>query len=73
MPMKWNDLFNILKEREKLNLPLILNGWEMSSPLEKNMRFEEHIKSAVEHTQLDEVEKYLHSLSEEDWAHYGEI
>ena len=73
MPMKWNDFFNMLKEHEKLNLPLILNGWEMSSPLEKNMRFEEHVKSAADHDQLDEVSQYLKSLKEEDWAHYGQM
>jgi hypothetical protein len=73
MPMKWNDLFNTLKGHENLNLPLILNGWEMSSSLEKHMRFEEHIKFAATHDQLDEVGKYLRTLSEEDWAHYGEI
>ena len=73
MPMKWNDLFNMLKGKEQLNLPLILNGWEMSSPLEKHMRFEYHIKSAEHSNQLDEVGKYLRSLPESDWAHYGEI
>ena len=73
MPMKWNDLFNMLKDNDKLDLPLILNGWEMSSPLEKHLRFESHIKWASEHSQIEEVGKYLRSLAEEDWAHYGEI
>ena len=73
MPMKWNDLFNMLKDHKNLDLPLILNGWEMSSPLEKNLRFKEHMKSAEEHNQLDQVGNYLRSLKEEEWAHYGEI
>jgi hypothetical protein len=39
MPMKWNEVFNMLTDHKNLDLPLILNGWEMSSPLEKNLRF----------------------------------
>lgn len=73
MPMKWNDLFNLLKDNKKLNLPLILNGWEMSSPLEKNLRFKDHIKSAENTDQLEEISEYLRLLKENDWAHYGEI
>ncbi|MDO8632974.1 MAG: hypothetical protein Q7K38_00270 [Candidatus Wildermuthbacteria bacterium] len=73
MPSKWNDLFNMLKNGESLNLPLILNGWEMSSPFEKQLRFEDHIKWVAKQDQLDEVGKFLRSLEEKDWAHYGEI
>jgi len=73
MPMRWNDLFNMLKNRDSLDLPLILNGWEMSSPLEKNLRFKDHIQAAAGHNQLDEIGKYLRSLNEEDWAHFGEV
>jgi len=73
MPMKWNDLYNILKNKDGLDLPLILNGWEMSSPLEKSLRFKEHIKHASEQNQLDEVDKFLRNLTEDEWAHYGEI
>lgn len=73
MPMKWNDLFNILKNNNQLSLPLILNGWEMSSPLEKNFRFKEHIQSASDSNQIVEISNYLRSLKEEDWAHFGEI
>jgi hypothetical protein len=73
MPMKWNDLFNMLKYKEQLDLPLILNGWEMSSPLEKNLRFKEHIESASNSDQIEKVGEYLRDLPEDDWAHYGEI
>jgi len=73
MPMMWNDLFNLLKNKENLDLPLILNGWEMSSPLEKNLRFKDHIKSAADSNQLDEIGASLRLLKEEDWAHYGEV
>ena len=73
MPSKWNDLFNMLRNKEGLSLPLILNGWEMSSPLEKLLRFEDHIRWAAKQDQLDEIGNYLRSLKEEDWAHYGDI
>ena len=70
IPLKWNSLFNMLKNNDQLNLPLILNGWEMSSSLEKNLRFKEHVQSASHTKQLDEVKNYLSSLSEEDWVNY---
>jgi len=73
IPMKWNDFFNMLEKHENLDLPLILNGWDMSSPLEKNLRFKDHLQSAAGNNQLDEIGNYLRSLKEEDWAHYGEI
>jgi hypothetical protein len=73
IPMRWNDLFGMLKNKEQLDLPLILNGWEMSSPIEKNFRFKEHIQSAADSNQIEEIGKYLRSLSENEWAHYGEV
>ena len=79
MPMKWNDLYQMLHNTKQIgagyepSIPLILNGWEMSSPLEKMLRLEEHIKWAEKQNQLDEIGGFLRSLNEEDWAHYGEI
>lgn len=73
MPMKWNDFFNLLKENKKINFPLILNGWEMFSPLEKNLRFKEHIQSAENTDQIEAISEYFRLLKEDDWFHYGEI
>jgi len=73
MPIKWNNFFNMLKDKENLDLPLILNGWEMTSPLEKNLRFKDHVQSAANRNQLEDVGKYLRSLKEDEWAHYGDL
>lgn len=73
MPIKWNNFFNMLKDKESLDLPLILNGWEMTSPLEKNLRFKDHVQSAANRNQLEDVGKYLRSLKEDEWAHYGDL
>lgn len=80
MPMRWNDFFGMLKDTKQNSdgswtpsLPLILSGWEHTVPLQKFLVFEEQIKWASGKNQLEEIGKYLRSLSEEDWAHYGEI
>lgn len=80
MPTKWNILFGILKNTKqnpdgewKPALPLILSAWEHTIPLQKYLVFQEHIKWASDNNQIEEIGKYLRSLSEEDWAHYGEI
>ncbi len=80
IPMKWNDLFGTLKNTKQNpdggwtpSLPFILNGWEMSMPFQKSMRFKEHIQWAADNNQLEEVGTYLRTLSETEWAHYGEM
>jgi len=80
MPIKWNELFKILKDIKQnsdggwtLSLPLILNAWGNTTPLEKHLRFKEHIQWASDNDQLEEVGNYLRALLESDWAHYGEI
>jgi hypothetical protein len=42
-------------------------------PIEKQLRFKEHILWASEQNQLDEVGFYLRSLTENDWYHFGEL
>lgn len=75
MPMKWNDLFEMLKNKtpEGPSLPLILAGWEHTVPLQKSLVFQGHIQWASDNNQIEEIGIYLRSLPEEDWAHYGEI
>lgn len=79
-PMKWNDLFGMLKNTNqnpsggsKPPLPLILAAWHDTTPLEKMLRFQKHIKWAFDNNQIEEIGKYLRSLPEEDWTHYEEI
>lgn len=79
MPMKWNDLYDMLKNtKQKPNgewepsLPLILSGWEHTTTLQKCLIFKEHIQWASDNNQLEEIGKYLRSLPENNWYHYGE-
>lgn len=80
MLMRWNDLFKMLEDTQQNPdgswtppLPLILSGWEHTVPLQKFLVFQEQIKWASDKNQLDDIGKYLRSLSEDGWAHYGEI
>lgn len=42
-------------------------------PIEKQMRFREHVEWAGDQGQLEQVGKYLCSLDEGDWYHFGEL
>jgi hypothetical protein len=71
MPPQWNQLYyRLLKNtRQKPSggwepsLPLILAAWHTTMPIEKQLRFKEHIQWA----------HYLRSLPEDQWCHFGEI
>jgi len=79
----WQEVFKILKNTEKLNGHggerepadpyIIYHNWEHIMPIELQFQFQRYIEWAEDHKQLDEIGKYLRSLKEEDWAHYGEI
>jgi hypothetical protein len=80
MPPNWNDLFRMLKNtRQKPSggwvpsLPLILAAWHHSMPIEKQLRFKEHLEWAKDQDQLAEVGAFLRSLKEEQWCHFGEL
>lgn len=80
MPPEWAELFRMLKNTKQQpnggwepSLPLILVAWHDTTPAEKQLRLEEHIQWAFDNNQIEEVGRYLRSLSENDWAHYGEI
>jgi hypothetical protein len=53
-------------------LPLILGAWDDTSALLKMLRLKEHINWADQHGVLDDVDKFLRSLPESEWAHIGE-
>ena len=71
LPDKWNELFNTLRDNGQVDLPLILNGWEMSSPIEKQLRFEQHIRWAAEKEQLLEVSSLVREIEEKDWLYFN--
>jgi len=53
-------------------LPLILGAWYETPALPKMLRLKEHIDWAEQRGVLDEVDKFLRSLTESEWAHIGE-
>jgi hypothetical protein len=54
-------------------LPPILDAWSRTSALLKSLVLSEHIRWAEEHGVLDEVDTFLRSLAESEWAHIGEV
>jgi hypothetical protein len=79
-PDSWNQLYGMLKNKRQNSsgvweppLPLILGAWWHSMPIEKVMRFQEHLKWAEKEGQLEEVGGYLRSLREDEWAHSDEL
>jgi len=79
-PQRWNDLYRMLINTKQKpfggwgpSAPLILAAWGHTMPIEKQLRFKGHIQWASDNNQTEEVGKYLRSLSENDWTHFGEI
>lgn len=79
MPAQWNRLFEMLKNKSQkatggweASLPLILAAWHHSMPIEKQLRFKEHIEWAQQQGQLEEIDLFLRSLPESQWCHFGE-
>ncbi|MBE2204831.1 MAG: hypothetical protein IAE94_10885 [Chthoniobacterales bacterium] len=80
IPKDWKRLYEMLANKRQSpsggwvpSLPLILAAWDTATPIEKQMRFKEHVEWAGHNSQIDEIGHYLRSLSEEDWYHYGEL
>lgn len=80
IPRDWQRLYEMLADKKQKPsggweppLPLILAAWHETMPVEKQLRFKEHIQWAADHSQLDEVGAYLRALPEEQWFHFGEL
>jgi len=80
MPFEWSKLHGMLKGVRQLPnggwepaAPLILAAWHCTMPIEKQLRLKEHIQWAHDHDQLDQVGRFLRSLPEQKWVHFGEI
>lgn len=80
IPKKWDELYGMLKNKKRNPsggwmpaLPLILGAWYNTMPIEKQLRFKEHIQYAVDNNQVDEISTYLRNLNENDWYHFGDI
>lgn len=79
-PTSWSDLYSKLRYTHQKPsgdweppLPLILAAWHHSMPIDKLLRFKEHLEWAAQHGQLDEIGVFLRSLTEEQWCHFGEV
>lgn len=77
MPTFWNDLWQMLPNRNQKesggwdpSLPLILAAWWDTTAEEKRGRLKLHIEYAAKKGALDEIDKFLRSLSPDQWA-YG--
>lgn len=78
-PPRWNQLYGMLKDTcQKPSggweppLPLILAAWHHATPIEKQLRFKQHLDWAREHGGLDEIAIFLRSLTESEWCHFGD-
>jgi len=80
IPKDWNKLYQMLKNtRQKPSggwepsLPLILAAWHDTTPIDKQLRFKEHIQWASDNNQIEEIGVYLRALKEDEWYHFGEL
>jgi hypothetical protein len=79
MPHQWIALWEMLPNKTKVGTrsqparPLILAAWHEAPALAKMLRLQEHIEWAAQHGVFDQVNKFLRSLPESEWAHLGEL
>jgi hypothetical protein len=80
VPKDWNKLYRRLTNKRQLPsggwepaLPLILAAWHETTPIEKQLRFKEHIEWANNQGQIEDIGIYLRRLGEHDWYHFGEL
>jgi len=80
MPAEWSQLHSMLKDQRRNPeggwippAPLILAAWHCTMPIEKQLRFKEHLEWASAKGQLEEVRAFLRSLTEKQWCHFGEV
>lgn len=80
IPRDWHKLYEILADKRQKpsggwtpSLPLILAAWDVSTPIEKQLRFKEHVEWARDRNQLNEIGRYLRSLPEGEWYHFGQL
>ena len=80
IPQDWTRLYEmvIAGHKESLgiklpSLPLILSAWYNTMSIEKQLRFKEHVQWAHDHGKIAEIGRYLRSLPEKGWYHFGEL
>ena len=80
IPRDWHKVYEMLANKCQKpsggwipSLPLILAAWDVTMPIEKQLRFKEHIQWASDQNQMAEIGSYLRSLPEDQWYHFGEM
>lgn len=80
IPRDWNKLYKMLANKKQKSsggwepsLPLILAAWHETMPIEKQLRFREHLEWARDQGQIIEIGAYLRSLAEDEWYHFDEL
>ena len=80
MPPEWSELHGMLKDQRRNPkggwippAPLILAAWSCTMPIEKQLRFKEHLEWSANKGQLEEVGTFLRGLSESQWCHFGDV
>jgi hypothetical protein len=73
-PHPWHQLYEIISKEakargvsEQVPVPLILAGWAASRDIDKRRRLIEQISYSEKYGFLDTTEKFLRSLSQDDW------
>jgi len=80
IPRDWQKLWKMLNNKSQKPsggwepaIPLILTAWHETTPIEKQVRFREHIQWAADQGQSDQIGEYLRSLPEDQWFHFSEL
>lgn len=74
-PQQWDAMWKMLPDRQRVGagwepaLPLILAAWWETPILLKVLRLREHIEYAAARGLLEQVDGFLRSLPESQWAH----
>ena len=75
LPDQWDALWQMLPGRHRVGagwsppLPLILGAWWHTSIEEKRARLTEHLRYAASMGLTEQVDRYLRTLQEQQWAH----
>ena len=78
MPTEWDILWEMLPNRQKDGagwqppVPLILAAWWETSDDDKLQRFLIHIQWAHKHGAFEKIDRFVRSLSGDQWNHLGE-
>lgn len=77
-PQIWNKLYGKLPNKVRVgsgwnpSLPLILAAWYETSDEDKAARFMEHLAWARDNNYLDEFDRLVRKINEEDWHHIND-